>query len=209
MKHLVIIGAGGMGRTLFDMIRESHGYMDEYDIKGYIDSNLNALNGFRNYPPILGSVLDYIPQHEDVFVCSIGGEMRCKCMKSIIMKGGIFINIIHKTARVGTNVELGRGNFIGAFTTIAADAKLGNYNFIQSHVIVGHDVKIGDWNRIDSYVMCVGGIEIRNEVMIHTAAVLNHNIEIGDGARGGACSFVTRDVDAGTTVYGNPARRLC
>ena len=33
MKNLVIIGAGGMGRTIFDVARESIGYGIEYTIK--------------------------------------------------------------------------------------------------------------------------------------------------------------------------------
>ena len=208
MKNLIIIGAGGMGRTFYDMARESIGYDEEYVIKGFIDDNLNALCEFENYPPILGTISGYLPQIGDVFVCSIGGVSRRKCIESIIERGGEFITMIHSTARIGTNVTLGEGNLIGAFTTIAADAKIGDYNFIQSYTIVGHDVTIGSWNRIDSHVMCVGGITIGDETMIHTSAMLNHNVKIGDKAHIGACCFITKDVDAGATMFASPARRL-
>ena len=208
MKDLIIVGAGGMGRTVYDLCKESYGYNTEFQIKGFIDDNLNALNGFKNYPPIIGCISTYFPKENDVFVCSIGGIFRKSCMLQILEKGGIFIPLIHKTARIGSNVVLGKGNMIGAFTTVAADAHLGDYNFIQSYTIIGHDVQIGDWNRIDSHVMCVGGIKIGNQNMIHTSAVLNHNVEVGDNAHIGACSFVTRNVESDTTVFGNPARRL-
>lgn len=56
--------------------------------------------------------------------------------------------------------------------------------------------------------MCIGGIKIGNHNMIHTSAVLNHNVEIGDDTHIGACSFVTRNVENESTVFGNPARRL-
>lgn len=46
MKKLIIIGAGGMGRTLYDMAQESIGYKTEFVIKGFIDDNVNALDGF-------------------------------------------------------------------------------------------------------------------------------------------------------------------
>ena len=52
MKHLIIIGAGGMGRTMYDMARESIGYGTQYDIRGFIDDNTSALNNFANYPPV-------------------------------------------------------------------------------------------------------------------------------------------------------------
>lgn len=208
MKNLVIIGAGGMGRTLFDMSKESIGYNTEFKIKGFIDDNPNSLDGFRNYPPLLSGISEYQIDNDDVFICSIGGQSRRKCMENIISKGGVFLSMIHRTARIGTNVKLGQGNLVGAFTTIAADAKIGDFNFIQSHVIIGHDVCVGKWNRIDSYVMCIGGIRIGDGNMIHTAAVINHNVEIADNSHIGACSFVIRNVDSGVTVAGNPARRI-
>lgn len=208
MKSLIIIGAGGMGRVFFDMAKESFGYESDYVIKGYVDDNIHALDEFENYPPIIGTIVDYKIEKDDIFICSIGGKVRRHCMEMILAKGGNFMTMIHKSARIGNNVFLGKGNLIGAFTTIAADAYIGNYNFIQSNIIIGHDVVIGNWNRIDSYVMCVGGIKIGDENMIHTAAVLNHNVIVGNNTHIGACSFVTRNVEDGITVVGNPARRI-
>jgi hypothetical protein len=86
MKHLIIIGAGGMGRTMYDMARESKGYGTEYDIRGFIDDNMSALDNFENYPPIIAPISGYIPNLEDIFVCSIGGLSRRKCMEEIIAK---------------------------------------------------------------------------------------------------------------------------
>ncbi len=208
MKHLIIIGAGGMGRTFYDIARESVGYGVEYDILGYIDDNLHALDDFENYPPMLGSIADYQPQDDDVFCCSMGGNAKKKCMEIILSRGGEFINIIHKTARIGTNVQIGVGNVIGAYTSIGADATIGDYNMIQSYTVVGHDAKIGNFNRIDTHVTCVGGIVVENEVDIYTGAVINHNVVVENNAHVGACSFVIRRVKAGTTVMGNPAKRL-
>lgn len=208
MRDLVIIGAGGMGRTIYDMARENAAFNREFNIKGFIDDNLDALIGFQNYPPVIGKIADYQVQQNDVFLCSIGGESRRECMESIISREGEFITLIHPTSRIGTNVHIGKGCYVGAFTTIAADAFVDDYNFIQSHSIIGHDVRMGKWNRIDSFVFVVGGVEIGDGCMIHTRAMLNHNVQVGDGAHIGACSFVINNVDPGATVFGNPARRI-
>lgn len=208
MKELVIIGAGGMGRTIYDMARENAGFNKEFTIKGFIDDNLDSLVGFKNYPPVIGTIAGYEVQQNDVFVCSIGGESRRKCMESILSRGGEFLTLIHPTSRIGTNVVIGNGCYVGAYTIIAADAFVDDYNFIQSHTIIGHDVRMGKWNRVDSNVFVVGGVEIGEGCMIHTRAMLNHNVHVEDGAHVGACSFVINNVDAGTTVFGNPARRI-
>lgn len=208
MKQLVIIGAGGMGRTLYDMAKESVGYGTEYEIKGFLDDNLSALTKFENYPPMLGTVSGYRPQADEVFVCSIGGRARRKCMEELIAKGGQFLTMIHNTARVGTNVQVGEGTVIGAFTTLGADAHVGKYNLIQSYTVIGHDSRIGDWNRIDTHVTLVGGTIVEDESDIHTGAMINHNVTVESNSRVAACSFVIRRVKSGTTVMGNPAKRL-
>lgn len=208
MKQLIIIGAGGMGRTFYDMARESVGYETEYVMKGFIDDNLAALDGFTNYPPILGTISDYQPAADEVFVCSIGGSARRKCMEDIISKGGSLLTMIHKTARLGTNVVIGEGSVIGAFTSIGADAKIGRCNLIQSYTVIGHDSRIGDYNRIDTHVTLVGGTIVEDEADIHTGAMISHKVVIESNSRVAACSFVIRRVKSGTTVLGNPAKKL-
>ena len=208
MKNLIIIGAGGMGRTLYSNALESVGYGEKFVVKGFIDDNLQALDGFENYPPMIETIRDYQPQPDDVFVSSIGGASRRSCMEEIIKRGGEFLELIHQTARIYTNAQLGKGNFIGAYTVIGNDAVVGDYNMIQSYTVIGHDVKIGNWNRIDTHVTCVGGIVIEDEVNIHTSAVISHNVRVESGAHVGALSFVIRKVKAGTTVMGIPAKRL-
>ena len=208
MKNLIIIGAGGMGRTMYSNALESMGYGETFIVKGFIDDNLTALDDFANYPPIVGTISSYHPQTDDVFVSSIGGASRRACMEEIIRRGGEFLELIHQTARIYTNAKLGKGNFIGAYSVIGNDAIVGDYNMIQSYTVIGHDAKIGSWNRIDTHVTCVGGIVIEDDVDIYTAATINHNVRVETGAHVGAHSFVIRKVKAGTTVMGNPAKRL-
>ena len=208
MKNLIIIGAGGMGRTMYSNALESVGYGETFLVKGFIDDNLEALKGLPNYPPVIGSIKAYTPQQNDVFVSSIGGASRRSCMEEIISRGGEFMELIHKTARIYNNAKLGKGNFIGAYSVIGNDAVIGDYNMIQSYTVIGHDVHMGSWNRIDTHVTCVGGVVIEDETNIHTSAVISHKVRVETGAHVGALSFVIRKVKAGTTVMGNPAKRL-
>lgn len=208
MKNLIIIGAGGMGRTVYSNALESVGYGEKFVVKGFIDDNLKALGGFSNYPPVIDTIRDYLPQENDVFVSSIGGVSRRVCMEEIIRRGGEFIELIHQTARLLTNVKLGKGNFVGAYTVIGNDAVVGDYNMIQAYTVIGHDARIGNWNRIDTHVTCVGGTVVEDEVNIHTSAVISHKVVVESGAHVGALSFVIRRVKAGTTVMGNPAKKL-
>lgn len=208
MKQLVIIGAGGMGRTVYDIARECVGYGSEFTIKGFVDDNLLALDGFDNYPPVLGKIAEYQPEEDDVFTFSIGGDARRLCIENLVGRGARFINLIHSSARIGSNVKLGEGNIIAAFTSLGADCRIGNYNMIQSYTVIGHDAEIGDFNRIDTHVTCVGGIKIKNETTVHTGAVINHKVTLFDRSKVGACSFVIRSVREDVTVIGVPAKKI-
>ncbi len=207
MKQLIIIGAGGMGRTMYSNALEAVGYGTEFVVKGFLN-DYPSLDQFESYPPIIGTIEDYQLQEEDVFICSIGDKLRKQCIEKIQSRGGEFINLVHQTARLYTNTKLGKGNFIGAYTVIGNDAQIGDFNMIQSYTVIGHDDKIGSWNRIDTHVTCVGGIVIEDHVNIHTSAVISHNVVVESGANVGACSFVIRKVKSGTTVFGNPAKKL-
>jgi sugar O-acyltransferase (sialic acid O-acetyltransferase NeuD family) len=193
---------------MYDMARESIGYSTEYDIRGFIDDNTSALDNFDNYPPLLAPIQSYQPKEDEVFVCSIGGAARQQCMEALLNKGGQFLTMIHATARIGTNVQIGEGTIIGAYTTIGADAKIGQYNLIQSYTVIGHDSVIGNWNRIDTHVTLVGGTIVQDGADIHTSAMISHNVTIESHSRVAACSFVIRRVKEGTTVLGNPAKKL-
>lgn len=50
IKKLIIIGAGGMGRTIYSNALECVGYGEVYEVKGFIDDDLNALMILRIIP---------------------------------------------------------------------------------------------------------------------------------------------------------------
>ena len=209
MNHLIIIGAGGMGRSIYDMAQGCVGYGVDFDIKGFIDDNIHALDMYPNYPPLLSSISDYLPKDKDVFVCSIGSmqtkRMVCELLKE---KSAKFLTLIHRTAVVGSNSIIGEGSVLAEYSLIGSDAVIGENSLIQCYAVIGHDCHIGDYVRIDTHCTCVGGITICDGATIHTSSVINHNVMVGKDATVGALSFVIRKVEAGTTVCGNPARKL-
>lgn len=209
MKNLIIIGAGGMGKQLWSFAQQCRGYGSEYVIKGFIDDNRNALDGFEGYPPILDTINNYQPIKDDVFANSIGDiNLKKKCISNILQRGGEFINLIHPLASISPNTKIGKGNVISARVGIGVESQIGDFCLIQSGAIIGHDVNIGNWVRIDCYCVLIAGVTVEDGVCIHTASVINHDITIGEGATVGAQSFVIRDVKNNTTVFGNPAKKI-
>lgn len=210
MKHLVIIGAGGMGREVYHLATECSGYGTLFDIKGFLDDNTEALDGFDfSYPPILSSINDYPIEESDVFTCSIGDvQTKVRILDMIESKGGRFISLIHPNVHINKTTKIGNGLLVFHDVHVGSEAIIGNHVILQSYAAIGHDVVIGDYCRIDPKVSVIGGVKVGNRVTLHTMSVVNHKVKVEDDAVVGALSFVIRKVKAGTTVFGIPAKEL-
>lgn len=209
MKHLIILGAGGMGRQVLSFAKSCNGYGKEYDIKGFLDDNPEAMRDFPGYPPVLGTVDGYQIETDDVFFNSIGDiQAKKRCIQKILDKGGDFLTLIHPTAQVTPGATIGRGCMIAAKVGIGTETEIGDFCMIQSNAIVGHDVHVGNFCRIDCNVVLIADVNLDDGACVHTSSVVNHRVRIGEGAIVGALSFVIRNVKPGTTVQGNPAKKI-
>lgn len=210
MKHLVIIGGGGMGREVFHLAKECKGCCTEYDIKGFLDDNPNALDGFvYPYPPVLSSINDYRIEPDDVFACSVGDvHTKVRLVELIESKGGRFISLVHPNVQINSTAKLGSGLLIFHDVHVGSEAEIGNHVMLQSFAAIGHDAVIGNYCRIDPKASVIGGVKVGERVTLHTMSVLNHKVTVGDDAVVGALSFVIRKVKAGTSVFGIPAKEI-
>ena len=209
MKQLVIIGARGFGREIYNSACESIGYESEYIIKGFLDDKKDALDGKDGYPPILSSVEDYQIEKNDVFVCALGDvRFKEKYTNMILEKGGEFFTLIHNSAYISKNVKYGKGCLFLAGVRIQCDSTIGNYVTFQPYCVIGHDVTIGDWTIINAFADCGGASKIGNRVTLNTTCFVIPKGIVEDGATVGAGSVTMRKVKAGTTVFGVPAKPI-
>ena len=209
MKHLVIIGAGELGRELYWHAHESLGFGSEFDIKGYIDDDFEpeAERYQKLQKPLMSSIDEYVIEEEDVFICAVGSAGgREATVNKIKKKGGRFISLINRTAIIQGTVSMGEGIFLGPYTVIGDNVTIKDHVMLNTHTSVGHDAVIGEFTCAMSFVDITGCCQIGNKVYLASGCRMTPSSKIGDGAYVGIGSVVLRRVKAGSKVFGNPAR---
>jgi sugar O-acyltransferase (sialic acid O-acetyltransferase NeuD family) len=206
MKNLVILGAGGLAREVYDLANYCYGSDPDFKIRGFLSDGPSIIESF-GYPPVLSTVDGYQIKNEDVFISAIGNVIdRKKVVGIILKKGGKFINLIHPSAIIAPSVKLGTGIAIKAFCVLASNAIIGDFTFLQSSVICGHDVNFGSCCHVNSFSFFAGCVRVDDLVTVNAGAMIVQGKQIGKGSLIGMGSIVIKDVPAGVKVFGNPAR---
>lgn len=110
----------------------------------------------------------------------------------------------------GLNIHLGAGVYINAGCVILDSARVE----IGKGTMIGPNAQILCAQHHKDRALRAQGVEIAlpvtlgADVWIGAGAIIMPGVTVGDGAIIGAGAVVTRDVVAGTTVVGNPARPM-
>lgn len=114
---------------------------------------------------------------------------------------------------VGDNVEVGKGSILCSFVHLTSNLRIGVGFHCNIYSYVAHDCVVGDFVTFAPAVKCNGNVHIGDHAYIGTGAILRQGrpdkpLLIGTGAVIGMGAVVTKDVPAGETWVGNPARPL-
>ena len=117
------------------------------------------------------------------------------------------LTVIHPSAVLARSAVLSPGVQCLFGAIVGADAQLGENVIVNSGAVVEHDCRIGAHAHIASGAVLAGTVTVDEYSHVGAGAVVLQGMRIGRGAIVGAGAVVIRAVEAGTTVYGVPARR--
>ena len=208
MTKILIIGAGGYGRELLQWIKDINEVKPTWQIAGFLDDNLNALDGIECDYPMLGRVSDWQPADDEEFALAIGApRTKEKIVASMKERGAVFATVIHPTATLTQFSKYGEGLVMFPQSKLSVNSSVGDFVTILSSGI-GHDVEIGDYTTVSGACSILRNAKIGKRVFLAANVAISNDIVIGDDAYIGIGSIVIKDVAAGQKTFCNPARVL-
>lgn len=203
VKQLVIIGAGGFAKSAVDSMDHR-----AYRICGFIDERPDKLEHIGY--PVLAHSLDELENVDSYcYFVAIGNSVKRKYWFGELERRGLRIeSIVDPSAIVSPLASLGRGCFVGKLAVINNNAIVEDDCVVNTMALVEH------------------GCHLRKHVNMSTRAVINGDVQVGEGAFLGSCSVtigqlsigawstvgagavVIRDVEPNVTVAGVPAKPI-
>lgn len=209
MQDVIIVGASGFGREVLALIETCNNAAPTWNVLGYIDDNLHALDGFDLPHKVLGTIQGWQPTGKEQYVLAIAAPRTKEIIVAKLKeRGAVFATIIAPTASVGARTKIGEGVVMFGEVGISVDITIGDFVFFNALVGVGHDTVIGDFCTFGPKVCISGGTKIGKCVNVGALASTYPGIKVGDYATIGMNSAAIHRVKENTTVVGVPARIL-
>lgn len=210
IQNLVIIGCGGFGREVADVVDAINRVEHIWNLLGFVDdapSFENIARVERRGSFVIGNskTLDLdSPPH---FVVGIAdADVRARLAAHAERERWLPATLAHPTAALGANLDLGPGSVVGAHVAIGSDVTVGRHVHLDRGAQVGHDSVLSDFVTVHPAAVISGANNIEAGVELGTNCTLLPGVTVGSRAVIGAAACVVSDVSAASRVKGIPAR---
>jgi len=212
MLALGIFGSGGAGRELLEI---ATGFLSvtRKDAFRIMFVDIDGKRQANDCPVLSPEAFGMVSEGEKRFALGIGDiatrrSVVAQCEASKIEP----LSIISISAVVFASSTLGVGAVVYPLASISANVTIGRFFRADMGARIAHDCEIGDNVVISPGAVVNGRVRIGTDVFIGAGAVIRNGTSrrpllVGERAIIGMGAIVTRDVGAGQTVIGNPARQ--
>lgn len=198
---LLILGAGGHGRVVADVAKLSGRY-DE--ILFYDDADQNHVK-----VPLKGKIkgLGDATEDTDAFVAIGDNDTRAKITEYVRKKGFKIATLIHPSAVISDDAEIGEGTVIMANSVVNNGAIIGEGVIINTAATVDHDCKVENYVHISPGAHLAGTVSIGEKTWVGIGASISNNLSICSGCMIGAGAVAVRSITESGVYVGIPAEK--
>lgn len=208
-KRCVILGCGGHGRVVLDIIVNA----GVQEVVGFVDSNPELVGRRVDGVKVFGPPDDLVRVRDenavDCGIVAIGDNGVRRALADQLDSLGLeLINAIHPSANLARNVTLGRNIVIAAGVLVSAHCQIGDSVILNTGCIVDHESLIGTATHICPGARLAGRVTVESGAFVGIGATVIQSLRVGCEAVVGAGAVVINDVAPMSTVVGVPAREI-
>jgi sugar O-acyltransferase (sialic acid O-acetyltransferase NeuD family) len=196
---IVILGAGGLGRECLDTALACG-----WEVEAFVDEH-KAGSSVRGLPVLAACDL---PAQSSYVIGIADATVRRRLAGEMSTLGHRPRVLVHPAAVVAPETALGEGSIVLGGAYVSSSVTVGRHGQVHYNATVGHDAVLGDFVSVFPGGNVSGSVRLDDGVTVGSAAVVLQGRHVGEGGFVGAGAVVTRDVEEGSVVAGNPARRL-
>ena len=211
LEGLVIVGSGGFGREVLQLVRDINSAKPTFDLLGFLDDHpadeaMIERLGFR----VLGTSAIVAELTASVVIAIAAPAARRRIDEQARAFGLSAARLVHPWSSVGVSVTLDEGVIIGAGSRLTSSVVVGRHTHVNVNCSVGHDAVLESYVTVFPGVHVSGGCLVEEGATLGTGCILLPGVCVGRDAEVGAGAVVVRDVAPGAIVVapvGRPTLR--
>ena len=199
---IVIIGAGGHAVSIANVAHSRR-----MDVVAFVDDNKVGTN-LLNIPVISSNqcINEYITANLAIAIGDNAVRERVSNEYKSAMPNARFPALIHSSAVVGINTEIGDGTVVMPQVNIGPNCTVKEFCILNTASSIDHDCEMDAFSSIAPRVVTGGNVKIGLGSAVSIGSTVEHGIVIGDDVVIGANSYVNKRFEGGVLAYGNPCK---
>jgi len=204
---VLIIGAGGHGRVVADVLLRMRERGEAVEPVGFVDDKPTLTGEEVLGLPVLGTTGDIGRLAHDAVIVAVGDNaVRRRLFDRLRQAGERFFTARHPQSVVAPDVVLGEGTTVCAGVVVNTGSAIGADVILNTSCSVDHDNRVGDHVHIAPGVRLGGEVEVAEGALVGIGATVIARRRVGAWSVVGAGSLVHHDVPDSAVSMGNPAR---
>lgn len=213
MRQVAIFGASGFGREVMPIARQVWSTSCSFYNLVFVDDSPPSSECNSHEVLSYAEWLDRPASDRFINIAISNSLVRKQLAERCLADGVEFFDVCADNVQKFDDVKIGEGAILCPFVTLTSNIHIGKHFQANLYSYVAHDCFIGDYVTFAPGVMCNGNVVIEDHAYIGTGAVIKQGrpgepLVIGEGAVVGMGAVVTKSVQPGITVVGNPARPI-